>query len=371
MKKIVLIGAGHSHLETITGLGKTLSDRCEITLISNENSVPYSGMIPGLISGHYTFRDCHINLSELCNRYNVRLISSSASRISVPKQLIDTPDDCHKFDIASINIGSVTNIQSMTGSNEMVLPVKPIKSFIDGIESFLMTVGKAPAKAKHQVSVVGGGAASIEISLALKYRTEKSGYNNLNFSLITASDEILETHSVAVRRKFRRILHQQGISTQYNKPIVHVGYDHMRAASDEIIKSDLTIWATGAGATNWPKLSNLPTTKDGFIKTDPSLKVKGTDNIFAVGDIGSIEGLTYPKSGVYAIRQAATLASNIKNLLNGSPLDDYQPQKHSLALISAGNKYAVAGRNTFYACGKWVWYWKHYIDRKHMEKYRD
>ncbi|MEL0030948.1 MAG: bifunctional NADH dehydrogenase FAD-containing subunit/selenide, water dikinase SelD, partial [Betaproteobacteria bacterium] len=88
------------------------------------------------------------------------------------------------------------------------------------------------------------------------------------------------------------------------------------------------------------------------------------------GDISSIDNQTYPKSGVYAVKQGPVLATNIENQINEVDLIPYRPQKHSLAILSTGGKHAVASRSLFCTSGKWVWHLKDYIDRRFMRQYQ-
>lgn len=371
MKKIVLIGGGHSHLETIYRLGESSSlYDYKLVLISSESHTSYSGMAPGLISGHYAFDDCHVDLKKLCERYDYRFIQQSVCKISSTDQEIHTDGNIYQYDIASINTGSISNSESAIGVKEWAIPVKPIKNLVSNIEKFLTRVGCSTKNSIYKISVIGGGAASIEVLLALQYQAKSRGYNNLQYCLITAAKDILETHSLSVRRRFHRILHLRGITTHYNAPVTEVRQDCIKTKTENVIPSDFTIWATGASPARWPKLSGLPTTKDGYIKTDKFLLVKDINNLFATGDVASIECLTYPKSGVYAVKQASVLETNISNKLRGIPLKPYIPQKKSLALISTGDKNAVASKNIICASGQWVWKWKDHIDRKFIKKFQ-
>jgi selenide,water dikinase len=51
------------------------------------------------------------------------------------------------------------------------------------------------------------------------------------------------------------------------------------------------------------------------------------------------------------------------------PLERYVPQRHALALITTGDRHALASRGPFVAEGDWVWRWKDRIDRRFMAKY--
>ena len=90
--------------------------------------------------------------------------------------------------------------------------------------------------------------------------------------------------------------------------------------------------------------SGLKTDERCYVLVDESLRSVSHPDVFAAGDNASLQGMALPKSGVYAVRQGAVLAENLKRVVRGMPMLDYVPQKSSLSLISCGKKYAIASR---------------------------
>ncbi|PKO76488.1 MAG: selenide, water dikinase SelD, partial [Betaproteobacteria bacterium HGW-Betaproteobacteria-15] len=91
----------------------------------------------------------------------------------------------------------------------------------------------------------------------------------------------------------------------------------------------------------------------------------------AAGDVASFTARPLEKAGVFAVRMGPPLAKNLRLSLRGQPLVAYNPQQRWLALISTGDRYAVASRGALGFAGAWVWTWKDWIDRRFMRKFTE
>ena len=135
------------------------------------------------------------------------------------------------------------------------------------------------------------------------------------------------------------------------------------------ILADYVIWATGPGPSAWVAKTNLTLDAHGFIAVNDNLRSISHSNIFFSFYIASQRGVSHPKSGVYAIRQGPPLAENLRAALTRKPFIPYEPQKQSLAIISTGNKNAIATRGDWAIEGSLIWKIKDYIDSSFIEKY--
>src|ERR1700723_3755990 len=78
---IVLLGAGHAHVEVLRRFAMRRETGVRLTLIGREPETPYSGMLPGVIRGDYEPRQAHIDLAPLAAAAGARLILGEATSI--------------------------------------------------------------------------------------------------------------------------------------------------------------------------------------------------------------------------------------------------------------------------------------------------
>jgi selenide,water dikinase len=366
-KRLLLIGGGHSHVEVLRRLASRRDSTITVALISPDARMPYSGMLPGLVAGHYTYDDAHIDLVSLAERAAARFIRDRVVGLDPgARQAEFAGGTCEAYDLVSIDIGSTPDT-SVPGAREHALGVKPVDRFLAAWDTLL---ADAASERVRSIAVVGAGAGGVEVLLAMQHRMRQSlGHGTPAFALISDQPTLLPVHPPAVRRRFARVLAERGVTVHVGSAAIEVTPEGVRLQSGTMVRADRVVWATAAAAAPWLASSGLACDARGFVRVNAYLQSVSAAAVFAAGDCATQDGQPRPKSGVYAVRQGPALAANLVRAARGEALAPYVPQRQALALISTGDRYAVGARGALVVAGRWVWRWKDRIDRRFMAKY--
>ena len=376
VKDLVLVGGGHSHVAVLKKFGMKPLPGVRITLITRDVHTPYSGMLPGYIAGHYDFDETHIDLRPLAMFAGARIYHDEAIAIDhVNKKVICQNRPPVAFDIMSINIGSTPNMMT-PGASDHVTSVKPINNFVVRWHGLFDRVREKTGIVN--IGGVGAGAGGVEVLLAIEHRLRTDfdaagrSSEHIKFHIFTDADDILLSHNPSVRRRFNHVLRERGIEVHTNHKVIRVSSGTITCENGTDIALDEILWVTPAGAAPWLRNETKQQLDgNGFVSVKETLESASHPGIFAAGDIAAVVAYPRPKAGVFAVRQGAPLAENLRRALTGRPLKPFRPQGDFLSLISTGGKYAIGSKWAFAVEGEWVWKLKKWIDIRWMDKYRD
>jgi len=162
LKDLVLVGGGHSHVIVLKKFGMNPMPGLRLTVVARDILTPYSGMLPGLVAGHYEHDEVHIDLSRLARFAGARLYHDEAIGLDlVQRHILCRNRPPVSYDVVSVDIG-VTPAQKIAGAANYAVPVKPISNFVDRWASLRERV-RSESKLLR-VGVVGAGAAGVEHS---------------------------------------------------------------------------------------------------------------------------------------------------------------------------------------------------------------
>lgn len=367
-RDLVLVGGGHSHVIALRMMAMKPLAGLRITLVSQDTHTPYSGMLPGLIAGHYSFEESHIDLPRLCQWAGARFIAAEVIGIDpYTRRLSLAGRPPVSYDMVSIDVGSQPELDSVPGAAQFATPVKPVSGLWQRWERLRERIVAGGSGARHRIAVVGGGAGSVELVLAMAHRLQEKPPV---FDLWCGTAKILPGYNARARRSVMAALERHRINVHLDARVAAVEQgalllgDGRRAAYDELF------WCTGASAPAWIADSGLATDANGFLAVRDTLQGQREERVFGAGDVAAQENYPRPKAGVFAVRHGPVLARNLRAALLHKKLRRHRPQLRFLSLLSLGEKQATAAKGLFSATGAWVWRWKNRIDRKFMAQFQ-
>jgi selenide,water dikinase len=378
---LVLIGGGHAHVFVLKHFGLEPLDGVRLTLISPAPRALYSGMLPGVIAGHYAAEEAHIDLERLARFAGARFVQAEAVGLDLPGRHVLCRDQPPlPFDLLSIDIGATPRLDEVPGAAEIVIPIKPITRFL---EHWAALRERAVARPEPmRIGVVGAGAGGIETLLAaqhdLRHLFVAAGRREdaPEFHLFLDRPDILPDHNRRIRAALRRVLAKRGVRLHLGRAVAKVVAGGVVTADGAFRPLDEILWATAAGAAPWLRDTGLPLDAHGFIAVDATLRSPAEAPVFAAGDIAASLVHPRPKAGIFAVRQGPVLAANLRRVLRGEAPRPFALQRDFLSLISTGDKSAVASRGAWAAggqglVGRALWRLKDRIDRRFVAAFND
>lgn len=277
------------------------------------------------------------------------------------------------YDYLVIATGSNTNFFGNKEIEHYAMPMKNIPEalnlrslILQNLETALVTTDMREKFALMTFVVVGGGPTGVELCGALaemKHLILMKDYHGLSkydmrVYLVEGKDRLLAAMSPQASAKSKEFLEKDGVII-YNSAHVQ-SYDgfYLTIDNGKTIKTRNVLWAAGVKGEMPEGIPAETVSKASRIYVDEINRVKGYENIFAIGDVAAMITADYPNGhpGVApaAIQQGNTLAKNLVHLIKGEATVPFKYfDKGSLATI--GRNKAVADLGKIHLQGFFAW----------------
>ncbi|MGC6492886.1 MAG: selenide, water dikinase SelD [Myxococcota bacterium] len=363
-RRVVLLGAGHAHVQVLRSLAMEPEPATEVILVTDRARAVYSGMVPAWVAGERPRAALEIDALPLGTRANARVILSPVLKIDAVHRTVEIEGRPPiAWDVCSVNIGATVAGLELPGVRTHALASRPISRLLDRLDAAVerLVAGRAT---RVPVVVAGDGAAGVELAFTLDVRLREAG--------LEPTVTLVGLRKTLTPRLQNALLqHAEGRGIGWTKGRVReVRPRSVVLDTGETLPSHLTLWATGAAPHPLGRESGLPVNERGFLRVADTLEVPGIPGLFGAGDAVQIDGHTLPRAGVYAVRQGPTLTQNIRAAIRGAALTSYKPQADVLALLNLGDGQAIAHKWGMPVQGAWARRVKASIDTAFMERFQ-
>ena len=391
MKRLVLVGAGHAHLEVLRQAAKGRFRGAEILLISPEPAFHYSGMVPGYLQGFYAEPDLAIPLEPLARRAGARFVVAAADQVDVANRVVVVGGDRFGFDLVSLDVGAAAGgIEGAPGAAAHARTLRPMTNAIalrERMDELLVamahsggpsrTSGSAQPRGRGavpvpelEICVVGGGAAGIEISLALHRRAAEHGAR-CTIHLVERNAALIESFATRSRVTARRVLQSRDVHVRTNAAVVKVDAGFVALAKGARLPASITVWTAGSAPPALLAASDIPRDAGGYLVVDRYLRATDGSPVWGAGDCTTQQDHPgIPKGGVYAVRAAPILAANLAAALHGARPREHRPRAEALWLLNTADGCAILDWRGLSVHSRWAWWLKDRIDRRFVRRYQ-
>ncbi len=369
-KKVIIIGAGFAGIQLARNIDSDLFDVLLIDKINHHQFQPLfyqvatSQIEPSSISFpiRYVFQ----------NKKNIEIRLAEVLGINNEKKLINTNIGDFNYDVLVISIGCKTNF---FGNKEIEENAFTLKSTYEAIEirnhilktfEDIISADGIEKEYLQNLVIVGAGPTGVELAGAFseirKYNLPKD-YPNIDFSkfnimLVEGSKNTLNNMSENSKKVSEKYLREMGVILYKETYVKNYDGFNLTLSTGEIIKTKTVIWAAGVTGNTLNGLAKEVYTAGNRIKVDRSNKVIGLENIYAIGDIASMETPLYPTGhpqvANVAINQAKNLASNLTAISKNKVQKEFE-YKDLGAMATVGRNKAVVDIGTIRMKGYFAW----------------
>ncbi|MBF6651519.1 FAD-dependent oxidoreductase [Flavobacterium columnare] len=372
-KRVVIIGGGFAGI----ALAKKLRNKnFQVVLIDKHNHHTFQPLLYQVATGGLEAGSIAYPIRKViqgCTDFYFRLTTVKEIDPNHQKVLSEI-GDIH-YDYLVIATGSKTNYfgNKEIERNSMSMKTIPqslnIRSLIlENFEEAVLTKDELERNALMNFVLVGGGPTGVELAGALaeiKKAIFQKDYPDLDIQkmqihLIQSGDRILNTMTEKSSIASENFLKELGVKIWKNVRVTNYDGRTITTNTNLVLDAATVIWTAGVqGACIHGLPEESVVERVERIRVNEFNQVKGFENIFAIGDIASMESELYPQGHPMmaqpAIQQGDLLADNLLNLQQNKSMKAFvYDDKGSMATI--GRNLAVVDLPKCHFNGVFAWF---------------
>jgi NADH dehydrogenase len=339
MTRIVIVGGGFGGATLAQRLERWTRDReIDVVLVDRHNYFVFTPLLVEAGTGALEPRHAVVPLREFLrtSRFlTAEVVAVDTRRHEVTVRVIGTTEDeIIPYDQLVLAPGSVTRLPDVPGLAEFGFEIKSLPDAVGLRDRAIQLLEQAEATPDPEIRrrllhvvVVGANLSGVEVAgefhaflreASLAYRHIDA--RECNVTLVEAGPRILPVLDPGLSEYARAHLEGRGLRVLCTTTVTSVAADRITLPHGGEISASTVIWCAGIAPSPLIAALGLPTDGQGRLRCDSDMRVRGCDDVWALGDSASIpdrDGTPYPATAQHATRQAAQLADNLRRVLAG------------------------------------------------------
>ena len=332
--KIVIIGGGFGGLFTALDL----NGAGDITLINDEDHFLFKPMLYEYLSGEVEAWHIAPDYRELIDE-GTNFIRGEVAAIDLDTRKVTLVNRSEpiSYEVLVIALGAVTNYAGVEGAEQFTLPFRTLndasrlrRRMTEALDRVPPASAPQDTRGKLTFAVVGGGASGVELAtkmadLLRDAVKRRALHGEPRVLVIEMADRLVPGMGQEIRGYVEDALETSRVEVHTETSVVKVTaggitLEHQNTQTE--LETGAVVWVAGVRVN--PLIEKLAVEKDrrGLIIVEPTLQVRGRENVFALGDIAFYEDVVPTLAGTaqLAFQQSSLLARNIKASVQGREL---------------------------------------------------
>jgi len=311
-----------------------LLGKARATIVNPDNFMLYTPLLPEAAAGTLEPRHVVVPLRQMCPHAELllgRVVARDAERRVVVAETLGGPFEIG-YERLVVALGAIPRTFPVPGLVEHGLGFKDVADAIALRNRMLRQLESAaarldPVEAERDLGFVfvGAGYAGVEALAELNdlaHAAVRRSYPTLRdvrqrWVLVDAAPAILSEIPRKLGEYTHRYLEHRGIEIHVGTTLASFDEHGAVLADGTRVPARTLVWAAGVRASPALAALGLPLDERGRVPVDATLRVEGTDDVWALGDCAAVPnqrtpGRFDPPTCQHALRQARRLAKNMR-----------------------------------------------------------
>lgn len=366
---VVIVGAGFGGINAAQLLR---NEAVDITLVDRRNYHLFQPLLYQVATAGVAPSEIAYPIRAIFRRQrNFHFVMAEVENVDLDKRRLVTSSGPIRYDYLVLAVGGETNFFGMESVKKNGFELKDLDD-AEGIRNHILSMFEQSTQADdpdistalRTFVIVGGGPTGVEcagavselVRLVLSKDFPDIETGGVRVVLLEMMDQALPGFPKVLGEAARRTLQRKKVEVRLGETVADYDGQKVTLKSGEVIPANTLIWAAGVKAAGLIDNMGVSQARQGRVVVQPTLQLPGYPEVFVIGDAAYMEddGSPLPMVAPVAIQQAKTVARNVRNLIIGRQLEDFDYRDPG-SLATIGRNAAVASVKGFNFHGFIAW----------------